>query len=54
MAKKYESEIDPDEFIRSFRDGLLAVIIAEQEAERKSPAGYSRFNGKESGIRLIR
>lgn len=37
MAKKYESEIDPDEFIRSFREEPSALSTFKREsADKKS------------------
>lgn len=37
MAKKYESEIDPDEFIRSFREEPSALSTFKRESADKNP-----------------
>lgn len=48
MAKKYESEIDPDEFIRSFREEPSALSTFKREsADKKSDSKSTTDFGKE-------
>lgn len=48
MAKKYESEIDPDEFIRSFREEPSALSTFKREsADKKSDSESTTDFGKE-------
>lgn len=48
MAKKYESEIDPDEFIRSFREEPSALSTFNREsADKKSDSKSTTDFGKE-------
>lgn len=48
MAKKYESEIDPDEFIRSFREEPSALSTFKREsADKKSNSKSTTDFGKE-------
>lgn len=49
MAKKYESEIDPDEFIRSFREEPSALSTFKREsADKKSDSKSTTDLGKSS------
>ena len=48
MANKYESEIDPDEFIRSFREEPSALSTFKREsADKKSDSKSTTDFGKE-------
>lgn len=48
MAKKYESEIDPDEFIRSFREEPSALSTFKREsADKKFDSESTTDFGKE-------
>lgn len=46
MAKKYESEIDPDEFIRSFREesSSLSTLKKPKENVEPEPVAVSKDN----------